>query len=125
MTGFATDGRWPLLTMSASVQEWSYANNDRIDWYRRCGHDGYGIAQVCAAAGLPVVMTDISDAALTRGTSVVASSLERLVNKQKMTDADRQAALARITTTTDTAKFSTCDLVIEAATENEELKVKI
>ena len=89
------------------------------------GTMGNGIAQVCAAAGLPVVMTDISDAALTRGMSVVSNSLERLVNKQKMTDADRQAALARITTSTDTAKFSTCDLVIEAATENEELKVKI
>src|SRR6476469_4518649 len=89
------------------------------------GTMGNGIAQVCAAAGLPVVMTDISDAALTRGMSVVSNSLERLVNKQKMTDADRQAALARITTRTDTAKFSTCDLMIEAATENEELKVKI
>jgi 3-hydroxybutyryl-CoA dehydrogenase len=66
------------------------------------GTMGNGIAQVCAAAGLPVVMTDISDAALTRGMSVVSNSLERLVNKQKMTDADRQAA-----------------------TENEDLKVKI
>ena len=89
------------------------------------GTMGNGIAQVCAAAGLPVVMSDISDAALTRGMSVVSNSLERLVNKQKMTDADRQAAIARITTTTDTAKFSSCDLVIEAATENEDLKVKI
>ena len=89
------------------------------------GTMGNGIAQVCAAAGLPVVMTDISDASLTRGMSVVASSLERLVNKQKMTDADRQAALARIAVTTDNAKLATCDLVIEAATENEDLKVKI
>src|SRR6478735_12361605 len=89
------------------------------------GTMGNGIAQVCAAAGLPVVMTDISDAALTRGMSVVSNSLERLVNKQKMTDADRQAALARITTSTDTAKFSTFYFVVEAATENEELKVKI
>src|SRR5919197_1058989 len=89
------------------------------------GTMGNGIAQVCAAAGLPVVMTDIADAALARGMSVVSGSLERLVNKQKMTDADRQAAIARITTTTDTAKLSTCDLVIEAATENEDLKVKI
>ena len=48
--------------------------------------------------------TDISDAALTRGMSVVSNSLERLVNKQKMTDADRRAALARITTSTDTAE---------------------
>src|SRR6476620_11578393 len=89
------------------------------------GTMGNGIAQVCAAAGLPVVMSDISDAALARGMSVVSGSLERLVNKQKMTDADRQAALARIPTPTDPGKFSTCDLVIEAATENEELKVKI
>jgi 3-hydroxybutyryl-CoA dehydrogenase len=89
------------------------------------GTMGNGIAQVCAAAGLPVVMTDISDAALARGMSVVSNSLERLVNKQKMTDAERQAAIARITPTTDTARLSTCDLVIEAATENEELKVKI
>src|SRR5437588_4416220 len=89
------------------------------------GTMGNGIAPVCAAAGLPVVMTDISDAALTRGMSVVANSLERLVNKQKMTDADRQAALKRIVTTTDSAKLANCDLVIEAATENEDLKVKI
>jgi len=89
------------------------------------GTMGNGIAQVCAAAGLDVIMADISDAALSRGISVVTSSLERLVNKQKMSDADRQAALARIATTTDTAKFANCDLVIEAATENEELKVRI
>jgi 3-hydroxybutyryl-CoA dehydrogenase len=89
------------------------------------GTMGNGIAQVCAAAGLSVTMTDISDAALTRGMSVVTGSLERLVNKQKMTDADRTAALARIATTTDTSKLGGCDLVIEAATENEELKIKI
>jgi 3-hydroxybutyryl-CoA dehydrogenase len=89
------------------------------------GTMGNGIAQVCAAAGLDVTMADISDAALKRGLSVVSSSLERLVNKQKMTDADRQAALARIATTTDNAKLADCDLVIEAATENEELKIRI
>ena len=89
------------------------------------GTMGNGIAQVCGAAGLKVTMADISDAALARGMSVVTSSLERLVNKQKMTDADRSAALSRIATTTDTAKFADCDLVIEAATENEDLKVKI
>ena len=89
------------------------------------GTMGNGIAQVCAAAGLSVTMTDISEAALTKGVSVVTGSLERMVNKQKMTDADRQAALARIATTTDSAKLATCDLVIEAATENEELKIKI
>ncbi|MBN8972784.1 MAG: 3-hydroxybutyryl-CoA dehydrogenase [Rhizobiales bacterium] len=89
------------------------------------GTMGNGIAQVCAAAGLNVVMTDISDAAVARGTSVIEKSLERLVNKQKMSEADRSAALKRITGTTDKAKLANCDLVIEAATENEDLKVKI
>ncbi|MBX9646790.1 MAG: 3-hydroxybutyryl-CoA dehydrogenase [Xanthobacteraceae bacterium] len=89
------------------------------------GTMGNGIAQVCAAAGLSVTMTDISEAALAKGISVVTGSLERLVNKQKMTDADRQAALKRIATTTDSAKLANCDLVIEAATENEDLKIKI
>jgi 3-hydroxybutyryl-CoA dehydrogenase len=89
------------------------------------GTMGNGIAQVSAAAGLKVTMADISDAAIARGMSVVAGSLERLVNKQKMTDADRQATLARITTVTDNGKLSGCDLVIEAATEREDLKIKI
>jgi 3-hydroxybutyryl-CoA dehydrogenase len=89
------------------------------------GTMGNGIAQVCAAAGLQVVMTDISDAAVQRGLATVGSSLERLVKKEKMSAADREAALSRILGTTDRAKLSNCDLVIEAATENEELKLKI
>ena len=89
------------------------------------GTMGNGIAQVCAAAGVKVVMVDISDAAVERGLGTVTSSLNRLVSKDKMTVADREATLARITGTTDRAKLSACDLVIEAATENEELKVKI
>lgn len=89
------------------------------------GTMGNGIAQICAAAGLSVVMVDISDAAVNRGLSTVGGSLERLVKKEKMSAADREATLKRITGTTDRAKLSDCDLVIEAATENEELKVKI
>jgi 3-hydroxybutyryl-CoA dehydrogenase len=89
------------------------------------GTMGNGIAQVCAAAGLQVVMTDISEAAVQRGLATVGSSLERLVKKEKMSTADREAALGRIVGTTDRAKLSACDLVIEAATENEELKLKI
>jgi len=89
------------------------------------GTMGNGIAQVCAAAGLSVTMTDISEAALAKGISVVTASLERLVNKQKMTNADRVAALTRIATSTDSARLANCDLVIEAATENEDLKIKI
>jgi 3-hydroxybutyryl-CoA dehydrogenase len=89
------------------------------------GTMGNGIAQVCAAAGLRPVMVDISDAAVTKGLGVIRSSLDRLVMKEKMTIADREATLVRITATTDKAKLATCDLVIEAATENEDLKVKM
>ena len=89
------------------------------------GTMGNGIAQVSAAAGLQVVMTDISDAAVQRGLATVGGSLERLVKKEKMSAADREAALGRIVGTTDRAKLANCDLVIEAATENEDLKLKI
>ncbi|MFT4115199.1 3-hydroxybutyryl-CoA dehydrogenase [Bradyrhizobium sp.] len=89
------------------------------------GTMGNGIAQICAAAGLSVVMVDISDAAVNRGLSTVGGSLERLVKKEKLSAADREATLKRITGTTDRAKLADCDLVIEAATENEDLKVKI
>ncbi len=89
------------------------------------GTMGNGIAQVCAAAGLSVVMVDISDAAVARGVATVSGSLDRLVKKEKMSAADREAALSRITATSDKAKLGNCDLVIEAATENEQLKVKI
>ncbi|WP_454630097.1 3-hydroxybutyryl-CoA dehydrogenase [Bradyrhizobium cenepequi] len=89
------------------------------------GTMGNGIAQVSAAAGLQVVMVDISDAAVQRGLATVGSSLDRLVKKEKLTEADKNAALGRINATTDKAKLAACDLVIEAATENEELKLKI
>jgi len=89
------------------------------------GTMGNGIAQICAAAGLQVVMTDIADAAVQRGLATVGSSLDRLVKKEKMSAADREAALGRIVGTTDKAKLADCDLAIEAATENEELKLKI
>ena len=89
------------------------------------GTMGNGIAQICAAAGLPVTMVDISDAAVERGLAAVGSSLERLVKKDKMTAPDREAALARITGTTDKGGLANCELVIEAATENEELKIRI
>ncbi|WP_407154213.1 3-hydroxybutyryl-CoA dehydrogenase [Bradyrhizobium sp. STM 3557] len=89
------------------------------------GTMGNGIAQVCAAAGVPVIMIDISEAAVARGLATVGSSLDRLVKKEKLTAADKEAALSRITGSTDRGKLAACDLVIEAATENEELKLKI
>ena len=89
------------------------------------GTMGNGIAQVCAAAGLGVTMVDISDAAVARGLATVSGSLDRLVKKEKLTAAEKEATLSRIVATTDKAKLAPCDLVIEAATENEDLKVKI
>jgi 3-hydroxybutyryl-CoA dehydrogenase len=86
---------------------------------------GNGIAQACAVAGLDVVMVDIADAAVARGVAAIGASLERLQKKDKIAAADREAALTRISGTTRYDALSRCDLVIEAATENEALKVGI
>ena len=89
------------------------------------GTMGSGIAQTCAVAGVAVTMIDVDDAALSRGRNAVASSLDRLVKKSTIAAADRDAALSRIEATTDYGALRTCDFIIEAATENEALKVKI
>ena len=89
------------------------------------GTMGNGIAQACAVKGLPVVMVDISEAAVERGLGAVATSLDRLVKKDKLSAADRDAALGRIRGTTSYDDLKGLPLVIEAATENEGLKRKI
>ena len=89
------------------------------------GTMGNGIAQACAVAGLDVVMVDISDAAVQKGIATVASSLDRLIKKEKATEADKAAALSRIHGSTSYDDFKRADIVIEAATENYDLKVKI
>ncbi len=89
------------------------------------GTMGNGIAQTCAVAGLQVVMVDISDAAVQKGLATVGSSLDRLIKKEKITEADKAAALARIKGSTNYDDLKAAQLVIEAATENYELKLKI
>jgi 3-hydroxybutyryl-CoA dehydrogenase len=89
------------------------------------GTMGSGIAQICAAAGLEVTMLDVSDEALARGLRAVSGGLERRVKKASLTALERDAALARIAATTDYAGLSAVDLVIEAATENLEIKRRI
>ncbi len=89
------------------------------------GTMGNGIAQACAVVGVPVVMIDINDAALQRGLATVGGSLDRLVKKDKLSAAARQAALDLIGVGTDYALLADCQLVIEAATENEALKFDI
>jgi len=89
------------------------------------GTMGNGIAQACAVSGLNVVMVDISDAAVAKGIATVSGSLDRLLKKEKITAADKAAALARIHGSTQYDDLKSVQLVIEAATENVDLKVKI
>ena len=89
------------------------------------GTMGNGIAQACAVAGIDVAMVDVAEAAMLRGIATITTSLERLVKKEKITAADKDAALKRIRGATDYAALAGCDLIIEAATENEELKYRI
>jgi 3-hydroxybutyryl-CoA dehydrogenase len=89
------------------------------------GTMGHGIAQACATSGVSVVMVDISEAAVNKGIAAVVASLDRLLKKDKISAADKDAALARIKGSTDYADLRAAQLVIEAATENFELKVKI
>ena len=89
------------------------------------GTMGNGIAQACAVSGVNVVMVDISDAAVAKGLATVAGSLDRLIKKEKITEADKAAALSRIKTSTSYDDLKGAQLVIEAATENYDLKVKI
>ncbi|OAJ65221.1 3-hydroxybutyryl-CoA dehydrogenase [Paraburkholderia ginsengiterrae] len=89
------------------------------------GTMGNGIAQTVAVAGLKAVMIDVNDAALAKGVATLTGSLERLVAKGKIEAEVRDAALARIETSTDYARLAAADIVIEAATENAELKIRI
>ncbi len=89
------------------------------------GTMGNGIVQVCAAAGLKVIMQDIGEAQLERGLATISGSLDRLIKKEKIEAADKQATLANIETSTQLDALASADIVIEAATENEALKLEI
>jgi len=89
------------------------------------GTMGSGIAQTCAAAGFDVAMVDVADAAVERGLATIDGSLERLVKKEKISADAKAQTRARISGTTDYAALESADLIIEAAVENPELKLKI
>lgn len=89
------------------------------------GQMGNGIAQVAADSGFQVIMQDISQAALDKGLATIKSSLDRLIKKGTITETRKTEVLAKIKTTTDINEFKAVDIVIEAATENVELKLKI
>jgi len=89
------------------------------------GTMGSGIAQACAVAGIDVVMIDIAETAVMRGLATITGSLDRLIKKDKIRAADKDAALLRIKGSTVYDDLAACDLVVEAATENLDLKLRI
>ncbi|MCI5111682.1 MAG: 3-hydroxybutyryl-CoA dehydrogenase [Marivita sp.] len=89
------------------------------------GQMGNGIAHVMALAGYDVVLNDISEDALTRAITLIERNMDRQVSREKITQAERDAAMSRITTTQDLPQVAKTDLIIEAATEQEAIKQKI
>ncbi|MBI1492931.1 3-hydroxybutyryl-CoA dehydrogenase [Halocynthiibacter styelae] len=89
------------------------------------GQMGNGIAHVFALAGYDVVINDISEDNLTAAITRITKNIDRQVSRDKVSQADRDAALARISTTLSLPELGQTDLVIEAATEREEIKVSI
>ena len=89
------------------------------------GQMGNGIAHVCAANGIDVVMLDVKAEALAKAMATIAKNMDRQVSKGTLTAEAKDTAIARIATSSDYAAFGDCDLVIEAATEKEELKRSI
>ncbi len=86
---------------------------------------GNGIAQVCAAAGLKVIMQDIGDAQVERGLQTITTSLDRLIKKEKISAENKAATLGNIETALTLDALAEVDIVIEAATENESLKLDL
>jgi len=90
-----------------------------------CGLMGSGIAEVCARAGLDVIVNEIHPEALSAGRARITRSLDRAVRSGKLDEPSRDAALSRLAFTTDLGEFADRDLVIEAVAEHEATKVEI
>jgi 3-hydroxybutyryl-CoA dehydrogenase len=89
------------------------------------GQMGNGIAHVCALSGLIVLLNDIVAERIAQGLATISGNLARQVSRQRITDEQRQAAIKRITPAKTLDELADCDLVIEAATEKEDVKRKI
>ena len=90
-----------------------------------CGQMGGGIAQVCALAGYQVIVSEINDTLLNKGLASISSFLTKSAEKGRITQQDKDSTLGRIKGTTSLKDFTDCDLTIEAAIENLDLKKKI
>jgi len=89
------------------------------------GTMGNGIAQTAASAGFEVVMCDVKQEFVDRGLQNISKSLDRFVKKESISEADKEQYLGRIKTTTDLNDLKDCSLIVEAATENFEIKKQI
>src|SRR4029078_7583830 len=89
------------------------------------GQMGNGIAHVCALAGIPVVINDVAAPRLKEALATINGNMSRQVARKRISEDDKTAALKRITTTENYDGLADCDLVIEAATEKEDVKRKI
>lgn len=89
------------------------------------GQMGSGIVQVAAVNGLNVIMNDISTEFVDKGFATIDNSLSRMVKKEKMSPEEKKAAISRIKGSTDLSDMKEVDFLVEAATENEQLKLKI
>jgi 3-hydroxybutyryl-CoA dehydrogenase len=90
-----------------------------------CGLMGAGITQVCALSGYQVLVSEMNDELLKKGLASIGSRLAKDVEKGKLAQPDKESALARIKGTTNIKDFADCDIVVEAATENLDVKKKI
>lgn len=89
------------------------------------GQMGSGIAQVFAMSGYDVLLNDISPEALTKARTKIAFFTTRQVERNQMTSLERESGLARLSETTELGELGACDLVVESATEREEIKSRI
>jgi 3-hydroxybutyryl-CoA dehydrogenase len=89
------------------------------------GQMGNGIAHVCALSGFNVLLNDVAADRITEGLATISGNLARQVSRQRISDEQRQAAIKRISPATTLDELGDCDLVIESATEQEEIKRKI
>ena len=89
------------------------------------GQMGSGIAHVCALSGYHVIVQDLGQEQLDKAVEAIEHNLDRQAKRGKIAEADKDAAVARISTSTELSAFGDCELVIEAATENEEIKRSI
>ena len=89
------------------------------------GTMGNGIAHVSALSGFDTILMDIKDEFVQQGLSTIQKNMDRQVKKEKISQSEMETSMSRITASTDYNQFSTCDLVIEAATENKNIKLNI